>query len=435
MLRPGQIIFLCALSLLVIGVVMVTSAGMKVDPVEVVPVGPPPTPDDVAHSVGSVLSRVLLGSSALYMVLAVLAMSATSVFPIKRLAIFGDGAAESDRGRRQALAVIMLGVVALVAVLALPYVPGLGRTMNGSQRWISFPVPGFRKLSFQPSELAKWGLVVLTAAYCASRSDLLSRFWTGLLPGLLGVGVVAGAVAHEDLGTGVLMVAAAGVVLLAAGARLWQFLIFIPPAAAGLIGLIITSPYRVERLRTFVDPYLDPQGAGYHMIQSMAAVAGGEGFGRGLGFGLQKFDYLPEDTTDFLFAIICEELGIAGAAVVLSLYVALLWAGLAIVRRESSVMLKLLGIGVLATVGFQAVINLAVVTGLGPTKGIALPLVSSGGTGWILTAASLGLIIAMDRAHARRADAAEPTGAPEPVPQAEPALVIRTTPAAQLSPA
>jgi cell division protein FtsW len=184
--------------------------------------------------------------------------------------------------------------------------------------------------------------------------------------------------------------------LLAAGARLWHFLVFIPPLAAGAVVLIVTNPYRLTRIETFLDPYMQPQGSGYHMIQSMLAVSGGEGFGRGLGYGLQKFGYLPEDTTDFLFAIICEELGIAGAAVVIFLYIAMLWAGLAIVKRQTSVVLKLLGLGIISTVGFQALINLAVVTGLGPTKGIALPLVSSGGTGWILTAASLGLLVAMD---------------------------------------
>jgi cell division protein FtsW len=150
----------------------------------------------------------------------------------------------------------------------------------------------------------------------------------------------------------------------------------------------------------FVDPYADPQGIGYHTIQSLVAVAGGEGFGRGLGHGLQKFGYLPEDRTDFLFAIICEELGIAGAALVITLFLTLLFASLAVASRERSPLLRLFTLGVIATVCLQAIINLAVVTGLAPTKGIALPLLSSGGTGWILTAFSLGLLIAIDRGNA-----------------------------------
>jgi cell division protein FtsW len=188
----------------------------------------------------------------------------------------------------------------------------------------------------------------------------------------------------------------------------------------------MTSEYRVKRIMAFVDPYADPQGIGYHTIQSLVAVAGGEGFGRGLGHGLQKFGYLPEDRTDFLFAIICEELGIAGAALVITLFLTLLFASLAVAARERSPLLRLFTLGVIATVCLQAIINLAVVTGLAPTKGIALPLLSSGGTGWILTAFSLGLLIAIDRGNAGYArgragapddlelDQATPSFAPSP---------------------
>ncbi len=390
--------FLCALTLLTLGVVMVQSAGMSVDPVEQVPVGLPPVPrDSDAHSFVAVLTHLLTARSTIYMALAVLAMSAVSLLPIRRLAAAGEGTGGAGRG----LGILALGVLVMLAVLATSYVPGLGREVNGSQRWISLPLPGLRATSVQPSELVKWGLVLVMAVYCARRAAAMASFFRGLLPGLIGVGLVAGAVAKEDLGTGVLIASAGGLVLVAAGARLWHFAMFIPPAVAGFVFLVLSNPYRIDRIRSFIDPYMDPKGTGYHMIQSMGAVAGGEGFGRGLGFGLQKFGYLPEDTTDFLFAIICEELGIAGAAVVVTLFGALLWAGLSIVRREENPLLKLIGLGVLATIGLQALINLAVVTGLGPTKGIALPLVSSGGTGWILTAASLGLLVAMDRASRR----------------------------------
>ncbi len=412
MLRPGQVVFLCALILLCLGVVMVNSAGMSVDPVEVVPVGaPPPLPtDQTAHSLPIAMTQLLVGKPSLYLALAVLAMSAVALLPVRRLAQVVDGSAVSPRTRNMGLLVLAAGCIALLAILASVYIPGLSREVNGSRRWIALPLPGLRSTSIQPSEFVKWGLIVVLALYASCRASVMPSFWRGLLPGLIAVGLMAGAVAKEDLGTGVLIAAASSLILIAAGARLWHFLMFIPPAAAGFLVLVVSSPYRLERIKTFIDPYLDPQGSGYHMIQSMAAVAGGEGFGRGLGFGLQKFGYLPEDTTDFLFAVICEELGIAGAMVVVALYVALLWASLSIVRRQTSPVLKLIGLGILATVGFQALINLAVVTGLGPTKGIALPLVSSGGTGWILTAASLGLLVAMDRAS--RATAPAPDEAP-----------------------
>ena len=246
-------------------------------------------------------------------------------------------------------------------------------------------------------------------------------FFKGLLPAFCALGLVAGFIVVEDLGTGVLLAGAGAVVLLAAGARFWQYALVVPPAVAGVTMAILTSPYRVQRVLSFLDPYADPQGSGYHMIQSMATVAGGGLFGRGLGHGLQKFGYLPEDTTDFLFAVICEELGLAGATLVIFLYSVLALAILSIIRRAADPLSRLISLGVLATILGQALINLFVVTGLGPTKGIALPLLSSGGTGWILTAAMLGVVMAVDR-EARAAEAAasdDPAADPTDDPASE----------------
>ncbi|MCC6661843.1 MAG: FtsW/RodA/SpoVE family cell cycle protein [Phycisphaerales bacterium] len=392
-LRPGHVVALCVVALLTLGVVMVTSARMEVAPIELIPVGQAALPMD--HGVGATMASVFLSRSALYMGLALVAMAAATLFaPVGWLAGLAERAStEPARGLR----VLTLGATVLLLVVSMSFWPGLGRAVNGSSRWISLPIPGLRVISVQPSEIAKWGLIAIVACYAASRPLLMPTFRRGLIPGLLAAGLVAGGVAYEDLGTGVLIGLSACVVLMAGGAKAWHFLSFVPPAVAGFIGLVITNPYRVQRLTTFLDPYADPQGAGYHMIQSMAAVAGGQGAGRGLGYGLQKFGYLLEDHTDFLFAVICEELGVAGAALVIGLYAALVWAGLAIVRREQSPVLKLIGLGITATLGLQALINIAVVTGMAPTKGIALPLLSAGGTGWIVTAASLGVLIAIDR--------------------------------------
>jgi cell division protein FtsW len=408
MLRPGHVVFLCALALLCIGVVMVSSAGMTIDPVSTNPSPtPPPEPSDAGLL--HMLSTILFSRSTIYMGMAVAAMAGVSFFSLRRTGLIGETSPSSHA--RLGLTILMTGCLVLLVILASAYVPGLSRQVNGSRRWIT--LPGLRAISIQPSEIAKWSLILVIAGYGACRASLMPNFRRGLVPGLLGAGLVAGAVAKDDLGTGVLIAAVACVVLVAAGARMLHFLMFIPPAAAGFVLLIVTNPYRLTRIETFFNPYLQPQGSGYHMIQSMLAIAGGEGTGRGLGYGLQKFGYLPEDTTDFLFPVICEELGIAGAALVIFLYVALLWAGLSIIRNERSLMLKLIGVGVLATVGLQALINLVVVTGLGPTKGIALPLISSGGTGWILTAASLGLLVAIDRRAAE--DASEVAPAPLPL--------------------
>ncbi len=397
MLRAGHFIAIGVIALLTLGVVMVNSAGMAVAPIGT----------DGSASQGVTPESILLSRSTIYMLLALAALIGGAIVPVRAFAErFGrpaTGLAARD-GKADALT-LGVGCAILVGIMSLVYMPGIGKAVNGAHRWLAVPGSGF---SFQPSEIAKWGMCLLVAWYGARRGATLSALVTGLVPALIGVGAVAGFIILEDLGTGVLVGSVACLVLIAAGARFWHFAMMVPVAVLGLIAAIVTSPYRVKRIMTFLNPYEDPQGAGYHMIQSMAAVAGGGGFGRGLGHGLQKFGYLPEDQTDFLFAIICEELGIAGAAVIIGLFAALIWSGMVIASREREPMLKLLGLSVTTTVGLQALINLAVVTGLGPTKGIALPLVSSGGTGWILTAFSLGLLISIDRGQQQPSMAREP---------------------------
>lgn len=383
---------LCALALLTFGMVMVQSAGMSVRPLE-----GGADPQTAAAVSGVTAESLLFSRTTLYLVIAVAVMGLASRLPVRRLAERGERAAflppAGDLGW------LILGTVGLVATVLMVYIPGLRRTVNGASRWIDLGVPGLE--SVQPSEIAKWGLIILVSVYAArlaTRSTNGMRSFTkGLLPACLCVGLVAAVVVLEDLGTGVLMVGAAGIVLLAAGAKLWHFALFAPPAIAAFVFAIIQTPYRVQRITSFIDPYADPQGSGYHMIQSLTTVAGGGVFGRGLGHGLQKFGYLPEDTTDFLFAVVCEELGLFGALIVVFLYGLMLWLGTHIAKRERCLTLKLLVLGIVTTIGVQALINLFVVTGLAPTKGIALPLMSAGGTGWILTGFALGLIVSVDR--------------------------------------
>lgn len=381
MLRPGQVIWLCALALLVLGVVMVNSAGMR-----------------VAGSTPTTMQTILFSRSTVYMAMALAAMTACSVLPVRRwLGALAERHTAEGSPSGWAMRPLWIGVAVLLAICALAYLPGLGRAVNGSHRWIGVNIPGLGEQRMQPSEIAKWGLVLLMAWYAAAMGPRLARFWTGLAPAIAAAGLVAGFVILEDLGTGALLALVGALILILAGARWWHFAMWLPIAGAGLAAAILTSEYRMRRIQTWIDPYLDPQGAGYHVIQSMTAIANGEVFGRGLGHGLQKFGYLPEDQTDFIFAVICEELGLLGAAGVIFLYLVMIWAGYAIVRRTQQTMLKLVAFGVVATLGIQAMVNLAVVTAIGPTKGIALPLLSSGGTGWILTAACLGLLIALDR--------------------------------------
>ncbi|MEX0876254.1 MAG: FtsW/RodA/SpoVE family cell cycle protein [Phycisphaerales bacterium] len=392
MVRSGHVVMLCALVLLTIGVVMVQSAGMSVRPIE-----SDMDPTAAAAVSGVSIKSLLTSRTSLYLVIAVAAMLLAWRLPLRRVA---------DRLERVVwfrpggdLGVLAIASLMLIGLLLLVYVPGIARVENGSARWINLHTPGLE--SIQPSEIAKWAIIALVAWYGARlgsyRDHKLRRFFTGLMPVCLSVGVVSGVVIMEDLGTGALMVLAAGVVLLAAGARWIHFGMFVPPVLAGLAIAVIAAPYRVQRITAFLDPYADPAGAGYHMIQSLSTVAGGGIFGRGLGNGLQKFGYLPEDTTDFLFAVVCEELGLIGAVIVICAYAGIVWAGTGIAMRERSMTLRLMILGIISTFAIQALINLVVVTGLGPTKGIALPLISSGGTGWIMTAFMLGLIVSIDR--------------------------------------
>lgn len=395
MVRSGHVVMLCALVLLTLGVVMVQSAGMQVRPLA----------GDMDPAASAAVSRVsteslLTSRTSLYLAIAVLAMAIASRLPIRKFADRLDRVVWFRPGGD--MGVLVLGSMLLIGMLCLVYVPGLARVKNGSGRWINLHVPGLE--SIQPSEIVKWSVIVLVAWYAARlgsyKENKLRRFFSGLLPVCLCAGVVAGVVVLEDLGTGALMIFACGVVLLAAGARWWHFGMFIPPALAGVVLAILAAPYRKDRIIAFMDPYADPSGTGYHLIQSIATVAGGGVFGRGLGNGLQKFGYLPEDTTDFLFAIVSEELGIIGVLIVICAYAGIVWSGTSIAMREKSMMLKLTTLGIIATISIQALINLVVVTGLGPTKGIALPLMSSGGTGWIMTAFSLGLVVSIDRSQA-----------------------------------
>ena len=392
MVRSGHVVMLCALVLLTIGVVMVQSAGMSVRPLAA-----DVDPTSAAAVSGVSAESLLTSRTSLYLVMAVAAMGIASRLPVRRFANRLDRVVWFKPGGD--LGVLILISLLMIGVLSLVYVPGIARVENGSARWINLHIPGLE--SIQPSEIAKWGIIVLVAWYAARlgsyKENKLTNFFSGLLPVCLCAGLVSGVVILEDLGTGALMVIATGVVLLAAGARWVHFGMFIPPVLSGLVFAVLAAPYRMQRITAFLDPYADPAGSGYHMIQSIATVAGGGVFGRGLGHGLQKFGYLPEDTTDFLFAVVCEELGLVGAVIVMCAYAGLVWTGTSIAMREKSMMLKLMVLGIISTISIQALINLVVVTGLGPTKGIALPLMSSGGTGWIMTAFALGLIVSIDR--------------------------------------
>lgn len=375
MLRPAHIIQLCVAALLGLGLVMVHSAGMSVN----------------SHQDLSPLN-LLIDRNSLYALLALLAMFVASRVNIRQ--------AFHSRNWTNPLVWLLFGSLVLVA---LTFVPALNRSVNGASRWL-YLGPRHWGLSFQPSELVKWVMVVAIAWWCARRRGVMHRFFHGLLPPLILVAVACGMIAIQDLGTAVLIAVVAVCLLIAGGARVWQLLSLTPIGAAAFVAAVIHSPYRLARLTAFLHPWADPNGSGYHPIQSMLAFAQGGLFGSGLGNSIQKY-YIPEATSDFLFPIICEELGLAGAITVIVLYLIILWVGMGIVRDCKDTFARLVGLGILLTLGLQASINIAVVTVVVPTKGIALPLLSAGGTGWVLTAFAVGLLAALD--HANRYEQAE----------------------------
>ncbi|MEX0884826.1 MAG: putative peptidoglycan glycosyltransferase FtsW [Phycisphaeraceae bacterium] len=412
MLRSAHVLQLAVVALLAIGVLMVHSASLRVgtppappattattSAAATTPVDPPAVDTTMA---GVPWPSLLATRHAIYAALAVIVLLIASRLDLRQLF--------ESRGVTNP---VLLLLAAALGLVALTLIPGIGRVAGGASRWLHLG-PASWGMSFQPSEVLKWVLILALAWWCVRRRGVMHHFWHGLAPPLALLGLACGLVIVEDWGTAALMAVIGVTLLFAAGARWWHLALMAPPAIAVAVVAILHSPYRLRRLTTFLDPWADPAGAGYHPIQSMLAIAQGGVAGRGLGNGIQKFGYLPEDTTDFIFAIVCEELGLAGAALVVGLYLTILILGLVIIRDYRHPFGRLVGLGVLLTLGLQAVLNIAVVTVVVPTKGIALPLVSAGGTGWVLTAFALGLIAALDNAgyEQRAADVDDPGAVP-----------------------
>lgn len=287
------------------------------------------------------------------------------------------------------------GLVALLFLLGalfascLVFVPHVGVEVNNAKRWIQLG-PASMGIRFQPSELLKLAVPVFLAVWMSMRLDVRA-FWRGLFPLLLLVGVCAAVVGIEDFGTAVLLAGVAGVMLLIGGARLWHLGLMVLPVIPLGGYLLMSRSHRMDRLLTFMNIWADPGGKGYQAIQSLCTIASGGWWGRGLGRGFVK-GYLPEARTDFIFAVICEELGFVGAIAVIGLFIVFVWQGLAIVRRCPDPVGRLLAFGITFTLGFQAAMNIAVVTVSVPTKGIALPFVSGGGSGVIFLGALVGVL-------------------------------------------
>jgi len=299
--------------------------------------------------------------------------------------LWGVMTVDYRRWRPFVFPVLLLAFVLLVLVLLPPF----GQAIHGTRRWLRWgPV------SFQPTELAKLALVLYLADFLARRQAVIASFVRGILPPLLVTGGVAALVLLQpDLGSSVALVAVVLCMLFLAGARP-QHMALIGAAAAPVVVLAVTgASYRLRRVFAFLDPWADPRGAGFQIIQSYLALGGGGVLGRGLGESKQKLFYLPEPHTDFIFAIVGEELGFAGAVVTVSLLCLLLWRGIRIGLRVADPFGALLAFGITAMLSTQALVNLGVVVGLLPTKGLPLPFVSFGGSSLLIAMAGVGLLL------------------------------------------
>ncbi len=298
----------------------------------------------------------------------------------------------SSAGIRKAACWTLYGVS--VALLVAALIPGLADPHRGSHRWLRVGGLGL-DIGLQPSELAKLALVGTLAWFFGERPHHARTFWRGFVPAALSAGVVVGLVGKENLGTAALLACVTGAMLLVGGCRMIHFLPAALGGAGGLVGLVYAASYRMERLQAFGNYWDDPMGKGYQPIQSLTAIATGGWFGTGLGAGTQKFGYLPESHTDFVFAILCEETGIVGAGLVIALFCAFGWLGLRVMLSARSPFERMLAFGLTLVVILQALVNLAVVTVLMPTTGVPLPMISAGGSGLLTVSVGVGVLAAI----------------------------------------
>jgi len=276
-------------------------------------------------------------------------------------------------------------------LLAIILIPGVGLTVKGATRWLDL---GFFNL--QPSEFAKFTMMLFLASYLVRRLEEVRRQFSGFVKPMAVVGLIAVLLLMEpDYGTLLVLSCAVMGVLLLAGAPFTQYLVFGSALVLGLIFLAVIEPYRFERIETIFNPWADRYGAGYQLTQALLAFGRGGLFGMGLGNSVQKLFYLPEAHTDFVFAILAEELGLIGALSTVAVMTYLIWRGLLIGRRAElgdRPFAAYFTYGLVLLIALQILINLGVNIGLAPTTGLTLPLLSYGGSSLIMTAVSLGVI-------------------------------------------
>jgi cell division protein FtsW len=284
---------------------------------------------------------------------------------------------------------LIICFILLIAVL----IPGIGNVRNGSRSWI-----GVGAFSIQPSEFMKLAMIMFLAKYLTTNQKRITQFTKGFVPSLVLVFLAFGLIMLQpDLGTGTVMVGTCMIMIFVAGAKISHFIGLGLVGVAGFVGLILAAPYRMDRITSYLDPWSDPLGTGFQIIQSLYAIGPGGLFGLGLGQSRQKFFYLPEPQTDFIYAILAEELGFIGGAFVLLLFALLLWRGIRVALNAPDLYGSFLAVGIISMIAVQVMINIGVVTGLIPVTGITLPFFSYGGSSLTLMLMAVGILLNISR--------------------------------------
>lgn len=347
-------------------------------------------------------------------ILIILVIGLTMVYSASAVKAFHDFGDSFYFLKRQAIFAV-LGLISMLFISRIPYVnwkkwspiilivcfilliavliPGIGVVRGGARSWL-----GIGSFGIQPSEFMKLAMILFLAKWLSEQQQKITLFMKGLMPPL-GLVFIAFAIImlQPDLGTGAVMVGASMILIFVAGAQIKHLGGLALVGVAGFVGLILAAPYRLKRITSFLDPWSDPLGGGYQIIQSLFAIGPGGLVGLGLGMSRQKFSYLPEPQTDFIFSILSEELGFIGGATLILLFLIVIWRGVKVAISAPDTFGSLLAIGITSIIGVQVLINIGVVIGMMPVTGITLPLVSYGGSSLTLLLTAFGILLNISR--------------------------------------
>ena len=287
-----------------------------------------------------------------------------------------------------------ISLILLITVLVA------GKEINGAKRWI-YPT---ETLSFQPSEMVKLLMIIFYAAILVKNRDELNKYGKGFFKHIIMVApIIVLLLIEPHFSASMIIIGIVAIMMIVAGCKFWHFLVSgLVVGVPGIIGLILLEPYRLQRVTTFLNPWSDPTGDGWQVIQSLYAIGSGGLFGAGLGESKQKYLYIPEPHNDFIFSILGEELGFIGCAIVIILFGIFIWRGILIAMKSPDMFGSLIAIGITAQIAIQVIINIAVVTSSMPATGMPLPFFSYGGTSLFILLCEMGILLNISKAGAKK---------------------------------